>query len=158
VQTSASNAQYFTLATMFTWLLVSLISRFPIPLIGAWMWWVGLLSIMAVTEERHNQLWWSKSGILIYAGLVLALRLALTVFNQVSPADWAGLLGSRSDAQVVLTSTRGNLATIGMLFVMVLYPVGYTSLLLNRFLRNPKPIYNVGLEAGDVIRRLRTRQ
>ncbi len=157
-QTATPNAQYFTLATMLAWISVSLASRFPVPLIGACLWWIGLLGILAVPEERYNQLWWAKTGILIYVGMVLALRFGLGVLNQVSPADWAAVVGSRADAQVVLTSTRGNIATIGMLFVFVLYPLGYAGLLLNRFLRNPKPLYNIGLEAGNVIQRLRTRQ
>jgi hypothetical protein len=46
---------------------------------------------------------------------------------------------------------------IGMLFVLVLYPVGFAAMLMNRFIRNPKPLFNVWREAGDVIRRVRTR-
>ncbi|MBE0411363.1 MAG: hypothetical protein IBX69_16695 [Anaerolineales bacterium] len=156
-QTSGNNAQYFTLATLIAWLLVSFTSRFPVPLIGACLWWVGLLAILAVPEERFNQLWWAKTGLLVYAGLALLLRYGLVMLNQVNPADWASVVGSRLDAQAVLATTRGNIAMIGMLFVFVLYPLGYFSLLFNRFLRNPKPLYAIGLEAGDVIRRLRTR-
>jgi hypothetical protein len=158
VLTSRLNAQYLTLASLLAWTLVSLTSRFPVPLIGACLWWVGLLAILAVPEERFNQLWWAKTGILVYAGLVLLLRFGLVVLNQVSPADWAAVVGSRLDAQTALTSTRGNIAAIGMLFVFVIYPLGYIGLLLNRFLRNPKPLYNLGLEAGDVLQRLRTRK
>jgi hypothetical protein len=156
-QTTGKNAQYFTLATLITWLLVSYNSRFPVPLIGACLWWVGLLAILAVPEERFNQLWWAKTGLLVYAGLALLLRYGLVMLNQVNPADWASVVGSRMDAQAILATTRGNIAMIGMLFVFVLYPLGYFSLLFNRFLRNPKPLYAIGLEAGDVIRRLRTR-
>lgn len=158
VTTSRLNAQYLTLASLLGWTLVSLTSRFPVPLIGACLWWVGLLAILAVPEERFNQLWWAKTGILVYGGLVLLLRFGLVLLNQVSPADWAAVVGSRLDAQAALTSTRGNIATIGMLFVFVIYPLGYIGLLLNRFLRNPKPLYNLGLEAGDVLQRLRTRE
>jgi hypothetical protein len=157
-QTGRPNAQYFTLATLAMWLAVSFTSRFPVPLIGACLWWLGLLAILAVPEERFNQLWWAKTGLAVYALLVLLLRYGLIVLNQVSPADWAMVVGSRLDAQLVLSSTRGNLAMIGMLFVFVLYPLGYAGLLFNRLLRNPKPLYAIGLEAGDVIRRLRTRQ
>ena len=158
VQTSTPNAQYFTLATILVWVIVSIFSQFPVPLIGACLWWAGLLGILAVSEERFNQLWWAKTGILIYSGMVLILRFGLVVLNQISPADWAAVVGNRADAQVVLSNTRGNIATIGMLFVFVLYPLGYAGLLLNRFLRNPKPLYNIGLEAGEVIQRLRTRR
>jgi hypothetical protein len=156
--TAPPNAQYLTLGVILAWLAVSLTSRFPVPLIGACLWWVGLLAILAVPEERFNQLWWAKTGLLVYAGLVLLLRYGLGMLNQVSPADWAAVVGSRLDAQAALTSTRGSLATLGMLFVFVIYPLGYAGMLLNRCLRNPKPLYNLGLEAGEVLRRLRTRQ
>jgi hypothetical protein len=62
--------------------------------------------------------------------MVLMLRFGLIVLNQVSPADWAAVVGSRADAQV-LTSTRGNIATIGMLFVFVIYPGLYRTTVTN---------------------------
>lgn len=156
-QTASPTAQRFTLAAAGIWLAVSLASQFPVPLIGALLWWIGLAAILLVSEERFNQLWWAKAGIVTYAALVLLLRLGLAALNQVSPADWASVVGSSADAQVVLNHTRSNVATIGMLFVFVLYPLGFAGLLLNRFFRNPKPLYNAFREAGDVLQRLRTR-
>lgn len=158
LQTSPPVAQYFTLGTLLAWIPVSLTSRFPVPLLGVLLWWVGLAGILVLPEERYNQLWWAKTGILVYAGIVLALRFSLEMLAQASPADWAGVVGDRLGAEMALVSTRSSLATVGMLFVFVLYPVGYCGLLLNRFLRNPKSVFTIGREAGDVIRRLRTRQ
>jgi hypothetical protein len=157
VITSAATGQTFTLGILATWLVVSLTSKNPVPMIGAVMWWIGLVAILAVSEERINQSWWAKIGILVYAALVLALRWGMSALNGISPVDWASVVGSSADAQVALESTRGNVATLGMVFVFVLYPLGYAGLLLNRFFRNPKPLYNTWMEAGDVIRRLRTR-
>jgi hypothetical protein len=139
------------------WLVVSVISKYPIPAIGAAMWFTGLISILAVSEERFNQLWWVKTGILVYAVLVLLLRFGLQALQVTNPADWANIIGSSADAQAVLDHTRSNIAMIGMLFVLVLYPVGYAAMLLNRFIRNPKPLYNLWSEAGEVLKRLRTR-
>jgi len=157
VQTTFPAAQRLTLTTLVVWLVVSFTSEFPIPLIGAVMWWVGLAAILLVSEERFNQLWWAKAGLLTYAALVLLLRWGLAALNRTNPADWASVVGSSADAQVVLSHTRGNVALIGMLFVFVLYPLGYAGLLLNRFFRNPKPLYNTFREAGEVIQRIRTR-
>ena len=157
-RTAPPTAQYFTLIALMIWLSVSLFSKFPIPLIGALLWWIGLLAILVVPEESFNQLWWVKAGILVYAALVILLKAGLAVLSQVSPADWAGVVGSRADAQVVLTSARSNVASIGMLFVFVIYPLGYAGLLLNRFLRNPKPLFNIRMGASEVIQRLRTRE
>ncbi len=157
VQTASPAATYFTLAVLVVWLIASIFSRFPIPLIGAAMWVVGLVAILAVSEERFNLLWWVKTGILTYAILSFLLRFGLQALERTSPAAWASVVGSSADAQIVLEQTRGNVAMIGMLFVFVLYPIGFSAMLLNRFLRNPKPLYNFWMEAGDVLRRLRTR-
>ena len=157
VLTAVPAATYFTLGTLAVWLIVSITSQHPIPIIGAAMWIVGLLAILAVPEERFNQQWWVKTGILVYAVLVLLLHFGLQILQGTSPADWAGIIGSSADAQTVLANTRSNVAMIGMLFVLVLYPLGYAAMLFNRFIRNPKPLYNIWLEAGDVVRRLRTR-
>ena len=157
VQTAAPVATYFTLGVLAAWLTVSVISRYPIPAIGAVLWFAGLVGILAVSEERFNQLWWVKTGILVYAILVLALRFGLQALQATSPADWAPVIGSSADAQAVLDHTRSNIALIGMLFVLVLYPVGFIAMLFNRFIRNPKPLSNLWLEAGDVLKRLRTR-
>jgi len=157
VQTSQPTAAYFTLGILGLWLVVSAISKYPIPAIGAGMWFTGLISILAVTEERFNQLWWVKTGILVYAVLVLLLRFGLQALQVTNPADWANIIGSSADAQTVLDQTRSNIAMVGMLFVLVLYPVGYAAMLLNRFIRNPKPLYNLWSEAGEVLKRLRTR-
>jgi hypothetical protein len=157
VQTAAPSATYFTLVVLGLWLIVSTISKYPIPAIGAAMWLVGLVSILAGSEERFNQLWWVKTGILVYVVLVLLLRFGLNALESTSPADWASVIGSSADAQVVINQTRSNVAMIGMLFVLVLYPLGFAAMLLNRFIRNPKPLFNLWREAGDVIRRVRTR-
>ena len=157
VQTAFPTASAFTLVVLTVWLGASLLSRFPVPVLGAGMWLIGFLSILAISEERFNQSWWVKTGILVYAALVLLLRFGLQALQVTSPAAWAGVVGSSADAQVVLAQTRTNVAMIGMLFVFVLYPVGFAASLFNRFLRNPKPLHNIWLEAGDVLRRIRTR-
>ncbi|MBA4363869.1 MAG: hypothetical protein C0411_24515, partial [Pseudomonas sp.] len=158
VQTSAPTAQYYTLFVMLVWLAVAGISQFPVPVIGAGMWWVGLVAIIAVSEERFNQLWWVKTGVLLYAVLVVLLRLGLLALQMTSPAAWSSVMGGSAEAQIALASTRNSVGMIGMLIIFVMYPVGYAGMLFNRYLRNPKPLYNMFTEAGDVIRNLRTRQ
>jgi hypothetical protein len=157
VQAAVPIATYFTLIVLGLWLVVSAISKYPIPAIGAAMWFVGMISILAVSEERVNQLWWVKTGILVYVVLVLLLRFGLQALDATSPADWASVIGSSTDAQAVINQTHSNVAMIGMLFVLVLYPIGFAAMLLNRFIRNPKPLFNIWREAGDVIKRVRTR-
>jgi hypothetical protein len=156
-QVHAPTATWFTLLVLGIWLAASELSSTPIPAIGAGLWITGLVSLLAVSEERFNQQWWVKSGILAYAFLVLLLRYGLLVLTNISPSAWASVLGGSADASLVLDQTRSNVALLGMLFVLVLYPLGYAAVLFNRFLRNPKPLYNLGQEAGEVIRRMRMR-
>ena len=157
VQTAPRNARRMTWVTLGIWLAVSVWARFPIPLIGAGMWLVALAGILLVSEERVNQQWWAKTGILVYAALVLLLQAGLGMLNHVQAAEWASVVGTSGDAESVLDYTRSSVATLGMAFVLVLYPAGYAAMLFNRFIRNPKPLYNVFAETGDVLRRMRTR-
>jgi hypothetical protein len=158
VHTVSPVATYLTLGAAFFWSIVSLTSEFPIPLIGFLLWVIGLVAILVMSEERPNQLWWVKIGIVAYGFLVLGLRLVLFYMKVTDPTAWASFLGSSGDAQVVLENTRHNVATIGILFTFIVYPLWFAGLLLNRLLRNPKPNFNLFTEAGTVIRRIRTRQ
>lgn len=158
VHTASPVATYLTLGSAAFWTVVSLTSEFPIPLIGFLMWAIGLVAILVMSEERPNQLWWVKIGVVAYGFLVLGLRLVLFYMKVTDPTAWASFLGSSGDAQTILANTRQNIATIGILFTFILYPLWYAGLLLNRLLRNPKPNFNVFTEAGAVIRRIRTRQ
>ena len=156
--TGAPSATYLTLVTALIWSGISITSTFPIPLIGAVLWSLAITAILFVTEERYNMLWWAKVGILVYAVLVVGLRAGLLALQMTDPIAWAGMLGSSGDAQDVLANTRGNIATIGVLFEFAIYPLSYAGLLFNRVLRNPKPFFSAWTEFGDVIRRIRTRQ
>jgi hypothetical protein len=132
VTTAPPAAAYLTLGTSAFWSLVAATSQFPIPLIGALLWVVGLLAILVISEERVNQLWWVKAGILTYCALVLALRLVLFYLQATDPAAWASFVGTSSDAQIVMVNTRHNIATLGILTAFVLYPLGFAGMLLNR--------------------------
>lgn len=158
ISTGAPSATYLTLAAALLWTLVSISSKFPVPLIGTILWIMALAAILFVTEERANMLWWAKVGIIVYAVLVIALRAGLLALEMTDPVAWAGMLGSSGDAQDVIATTRGNIATIGILFEFAIYPLSYAGLLFNRVLRNPKPFFSAWTEFGDVIRRMRTRQ
>ena len=56
------------------------------------MWFVGLVGILAGSEERFNQLWWVKPAS-CYVVLVLLLRFGLQALEGASPADWASVIG-----------------------------------------------------------------
>lgn len=153
----APTSQYLTLFTILTWVLISQFSSQPIPFIGMCLWLIGLIGILAVSEQRFNQLWWAKIGIITYAAIVVILRIWIGAIGLANPADWASIAGSSADAQVMIQNTRSNVVTISILFEWFIFPLGYTGLLLNKALRNPKPLFNVFTEPGEVLRRLRVR-
>lgn len=156
--TGRATAMWFTLAAGAAWLLASLVSKPPIPVIGMFMWLAAAGAVLLVSEERMNVLWWANSGMVTYAVAVVTFRYGMALLGRISPAAWAAAIGSVQDAEIVLENTRANLAMIGMVAVFVLYPLGYVGLLFNRLLRNPKPLYNSFLEAGEVLARMRDRQ
>lgn len=158
VQTGSPASQYLTIFTIIVWVIVSQLNPQPIPFIGMVMWIIALIGILAVSEQRFNQLWWAKAGILSYAAIVVLLRVWTTAFSFTNAADWASFAGTSADAQVVLQNTRSNVVTLAMLFEFFIYPLGYAGLLLNKLVRNPKPLFSVFTEPGEVLRRLRVRQ
>lgn len=158
VHTAAPVATYLTLGVAAFWGFLSSFSQFPVPLIGFVLWVIGLLAILVVSEERTNVLYWVKVGILVYGVFVLAFRGVQAYISITDPAAWATFVGTSSGASEVLIRTRQNIATIGILFLFFLYPAMYAGMLFNRAFRNPKPNFNLFREAGDVIRRIRTRE
>ena len=157
IHTGSPQAQYLTLATLTIWLLVSQLAHFPIPLIGGFLWLVGLVGATLVSEQSLFQLWWAKVSILIYAGLVLLMHYGADTLGAIHPSQWSQLVGSSADAQLVLERTRGSLISMGLLVLFVIYPLGHTALMLNPLLRNPKPLYATFAEAAEVIARLKVR-
>ncbi len=156
--TGRPTATLYTLAAGAVWLIASLMSKPPIPVIGMFMWLTALAAVLLVSEERMNVLWWANTGMGVYAMAALLFRGGMALLGSVSPAAWAATVGSAQDAQIILETTRANIATIGMVAVFVLYPLGYAAMLFNRFLRNPKPLYNTFMEAGEVLARMRSRE
>ena len=149
-------ASDFTLVVLGLWLVDLLDLHNPASILGAVMWLVGLLSILAVPEERFTSCGgsrpdsWSTGSWYCSCGLVCRARGHQPRRSGYCHRQRRGCPGyDQTDPQ--------NVAMIGMLFVLVLYPVGFAAMLMNRFIRNPKPLFNIWREAGDVIRRVRTR-
>jgi hypothetical protein len=95
---------------------------------------------MAEGHQRDNTLWFVKSGLILYSLAVIASRVYLHYTAQLSPEQWAGLLGSTETAAVVIANTRSNVTTIVLWAIWLIIPLGYFSMLIQQLLVMPRSL------------------
>ena len=150
-------AQAMTAATAVLWFAAAIATEPPIPVIGTVMWLAMIAGLLIMPQEREAILWRCKSTILIYALAALGFRLYLWQINALSPEDWARIVGSTGDAQAIIAQNRGMFATVASWFLWFLAPLGYLSLLVQRFTVNPMAMASPLRSAAEIIRDIRTR-
>jgi hypothetical protein len=125
------------------WLVAQALIREPVAWIGAGMWGLGVIAI-SLTEghQRDNTLWFVKSGLILYSLAVIASRVYLNYTAQLSPEQWAGLLGSTDTAAAVIANTRSNVTTIVLWAIWLVIPLGYFSMLIQQLLVMPRSLLN----------------
>jgi hypothetical protein len=129
----------------------------PVPWIGAAMWLVGGLAVIVMQNQQFNLLWFMKTGIAIYALAVIASRLYLAYTVQLTPEQWAALIGSSQSAATVIDNTRGNMTTIILWALWLVIPLGYFSMLLQQVFLNPVSILNPVSGVQKILETLRYR-
>jgi hypothetical protein len=129
----------------------------PVPWIGAAMWLAGLLAILVCPAQRFNLLHFVKSGIAVYALAVIGSRFYLSMTNQISPDQWASLVGSAQNAANVVANTRGNVTTIITWGLWLVIPLGYFSMLVQKLFLNPVSLINPLSSYEDMLILLRDR-
>jgi len=92
----ARTAQIITGVAVLFWIASQWGMGAPVPWIGAAMWGFGFLVLLLVRQQETTTLWNVKAGILIYALAVLGSRLYLAYTAQLSPEQWAALIGHRN--------------------------------------------------------------
>ena len=150
-------AQAITVATAVLWFAAAFATEPPIPVIGTVMWLAMIAGLLIMPQEREAILWRCKSTILIYALAAIGFRLYLWQINALSPEDWARIVGSTGDAQAIIAQNRGMFATVASWFLWFLAPLGYLSLLVQRFTVNPMAMVSPLRSAAEIIRDIRTR-
>lgn len=150
--------QTLTLAALALWLVAQTGMAAPVPWIGAGMWVVGLAVLVAAPEHgRSNLLWFVKSGMAVYALLVLFFRLYLGYTSTLAVREWARWIGSSEVTAQVISTTRGNLTSLLLWMLWFIVPLGYLSLLIQQLLVNPVSGIHPRAGAEEMIRRLRQR-
>jgi len=129
----------------------------PVPWLGAAMWLVGLVAVLAVPAQRFNLSWMVKTGLMIYALAVIGSRLYLNYTTHLTPEQWASMLGSTKTAAQVLASTRANVNTIALWGLWLVVPLGYFSMLVQQVFMHPMSITNPFQSAEQMLMQLRDR-
>ena len=121
------------------------------------MWVTMVIALLIMPQEQSAILWRSKTAILTYALAAIGFRLYLWQVNSLSPQDWAKVVGSTADAQAIIAQNRGLFTNIASWFLWFLAPLGYLSLLVQRFTVNPMAMISPLRSVSDIWRDIRTR-
>ena len=151
------TAQTMTGLVFTAWLVAQSGMGAPVPWIGAAMWMCGILAVLALSAQRYNLLWYTKAGIAMYALAVIGSRIYLNYTAQLTPEQWAALIGSSESAAAVIAGTRGSVTTILLWALWLVVPLGYFSMLVQQIFVNPMSITSPLAGAQDLLRALRVR-
>jgi hypothetical protein len=152
------TAQIMTGMVLILWIASQWGMGAPVPWIGAVMWLFGTLVVLFVHTQEVTSLWNVKSGIAIYSLAIIGSRLYLTYTSQLSPEQWAALIGTTESAASVIANTRGNVTTIILWALWLVIPLGYFVMQIQQLLINPMSLVNPLAGAQEVIERFRTRE
>ena len=122
------------------------------------MWTTGTIILLLIRIQENTLSWNMKSGIATYSLAVLGSRLYLTYTAQLTPDQWAALIGTSESAAAVIANTRGNVTTIILWALWLVIPLGYFAMLLQQVLINPMSLVNPLAGASELIQRYRNRR
>lgn len=149
------RSQVESIAASAVWAIASVVSASPIPSIGAAMWATFLLALKMIPQEREGLLFRHKIMIAFYGLIVIAVRLATSFVPNVG--QMATMLNGRGDASLLFDTVRDGMLPYTMLTLWLIYPLGYFTVLGERFVVNRGSLLRPGGTPEDVLRDLRTR-
>lgn len=139
------------------WLAATWAMGAPVPVIGAAMWWMGVLILLVMPQQRWALMWTLKGYLILYSLAVLGFRLLLWQASALTPAQLAELLGGTRTAGQILAQNTATLSTLGVWLLWVIVPVGYFALFLQNLLSQPMSLVGPRQSAQDILTLLRTR-
>lgn len=157
MQINSNTSQILTGATLVLWLIAQLGMGAPVPWIGAAMWLAGFVAVLLSATQRPGLSQGIRAGLATYALAVIMSRVYMTYAAQVTPEQWAALIGSADAAATIIANTRGNTTTIIVWALWLVVPVGYFSMLAQQVLQNPVSLTSPMATAEATIRALRSR-
>jgi hypothetical protein len=157
MQVGGSTSQMLTGIALVMWLAAQFGMGAPVPWIGAAMWMAGFVGISIVPTQRFAMLNMVRVGVVTYALTVGISRIYLLYAAQVTPDQWAALVGSADAAANIIASTRGNTTTIIVWALWLIVPLGFFSMLVQQVFMNPISLTAPMATPQAVMRMLRSR-
>lgn len=154
---NSNTAQILTGIALAVWLAAQFGMGAPVPWIGAVMWLAGFIAVMVSPSQRFGMLNMVKVGVVTYALAVGISRVYMLYAAQITPEQWAALVGSADAAANIIAKTRGNTTTIITWSLWLVVPLGYFSLLVQQVFINPISLTNPMATAQEALTSLRSR-
>lgn len=154
---NGNTAQVLTGISLTAWLMAQAGMGAPVPWIGAAMWLAGFVAISVSPTQRFSMLNVVKVGVVTYALAVGISRVYLMYASQVTPEQWAALVGSADAAATIIANTRGNTTTIVVWALWLVVPLGYFSMLVQQVFLNPVSLTMPMATPQSALRSLRSR-
>ena len=155
VVAASRRSQYETITVLVMWALAASVMAPPIPFVGLWMWLAFLVALRLIPQEREQILFRQKVMIGIYALGLIAFRVVTAyTFDAVQLST---MLGGDADTAGLFASVRGSITPYLILVLWVMYPLGYFSLIAQRFAVNRGSLTRPGKTVAQTLQDLRTR-
>ncbi|NCP86777.1 MAG: hypothetical protein CO094_08880 [Anaerolineae bacterium CG_4_9_14_3_um_filter_57_17] len=150
-------SQIYSGVVLVVWLVAQWGMGAPVPWIGAAMWLASFVAVLLAANQQFTLLDGQKKAILGYALLVIASRLYLGYMEQITPEQWAAMLGSADSAAQVLANTRGNVTAILTWTLWLVYPMGFFYMVAQQVGLYPTSLTQPRANPAQVLKRLRYR-
>jgi hypothetical protein len=151
------HSMRLTLGVLALWIIVAITVPQPVPALGLAMWAVTLAVAWLIPPARLQTLWRGKMALLMYALANIGLLLFTRLTANLSPEQWAALLGSTQAANQTIDQGKGIVQTIATIAIWYAIPVGYIGWLVKEFAVNQGSLVAPGRTAADIVHAIRTR-
>ncbi|MBN1888887.1 MAG: hypothetical protein JW850_12910 [Thermoflexales bacterium] len=146
-----------TLVLAFLWLFIALTVPQPVPALGLVMWAVTLAAAWLVPGQRPQTLWRGKTAMLMYTLANIGLLGFTRLTADLSPEQWAKLLGSTQAASQTINQGKGIVQTLATIAIWYAIPVGYIGWAIKEFAINQSSLVAPGQTMSDIVHAIRTR-
>lgn len=155
VVAASRRSLYETLAVLAAWTLAASVMAPPIPFIGLLMWLALWVALLLIPQEREQILFRQKVMIGLYALGLIAFRV-VTAYS-FDAVQLSTMLGGDADTAGLFASVRGSITPYLILVLWVMYPLGYFSVIAQRFAVNRGSLTRPGKTVAETLQDLRSR-
>ena len=149
--------QLLTGACALAWLIAGSLFPTPVPQLGAAMWVLFVVGLLAMPAEQAAILWRSKVAILSYCGVLMAFRVLSAWTMAADAREWARVVGTVAEAQRIVGANRSLMLTIASYVAWFGIPAGYVVYIFQRVTTHPMSLRNPFARANEIAYQVRHR-